>query len=304
MSDALTTDMDRLAGRVASLTEALTNLPAVATIDWTDRAAKTLTKLSPGALVCVLIGRLDEHGGMLSLDTLGVAGDGVADDASNLDDLRSRAHRLSSLGVAIDLNLLQARPVVGLLDQLSVGRDWRMGPVGKVLGAVAGATALLGVGALGAVEQGRSLIVLSGPVTTARDQALAKLRAVMPVLLRRAMVAIGPHATGTDDWLTERERIVLDRLILGESVREIADSLGRSPHTVHDHVKALHRKLKACSRGELVARALGHMPAGGDARRKFADDALPALAEPKPLRVNPPEPGRERATPAVKLVEG
>jgi hypothetical protein len=27
---------------------------------------------------------------------------------------------------------------------------------------------------------------------------------------------------------------------------------------VHDHVKSLHRKLDASSRGELVARALGH----------------------------------------------
>lgn len=60
--------------------------------------------------------------------------------------------------------------------------------------------------------------------------------------------------------MTDREQDVLERLILGRSVREIAEELGRSPHTVHDHVKSLHRKLDASSRGELVARALGHGP--------------------------------------------
>jgi len=63
---------------------------------------------------------------------------------------------------------------------------------------------------------------------------------------------------GDTKWLTQREQIVLEQLTLGLSVRQIADELGRSPHTVHDHVKSLHRKLNASSRGELVARALGH----------------------------------------------
>jgi hypothetical protein len=30
---------------------------------------------------------------------------------------------------------------------------------------------------------------------------------------------------------------------------------------VHDHVKSLHRKLNASSRGQLIARALGHAEA-------------------------------------------
>ena len=55
---------------------------------------------------------------------------------------------------------------------------------------------------------------------------------------------------------------MLDLLVLGLSVRQIAEELGRSTHTVHDHVKSLHKKLNANSRGELVARALGHLGAG------------------------------------------
>jgi hypothetical protein len=30
-------------------------------------------------------------------------------------------------------------------------------------------------------------------------------------------------------------------------------------YTVHDHVKSLHKKLNANNRGQLVARALGHL---------------------------------------------
>lgn len=294
--------MDRLAARVALLTEGLMHLPSVATLDWTDRAARALIKIASGAMVCVLVSRIDDHGGLLALETLGVAGDGVADDAPLLDDVRSRVHRLTSLGVPVDLTLLQARPLVGWFDTLAAGRDWRAGPLGKILGLPPGSGILLGVGALGTSEPGRSLIVLIGPVTNARDAAASKLRAVMPVLVRKALVAIGQHATSTDDWLTEREQVVLDRLILGESVREIADALGRSPHTVHDHVKSLHRKLNASSRGELVARALGHVSSAGDARRRGADHAV--LAESKPMRLATAEAGGERAAPAVKLVEG
>ena len=81
-------------------------------------------------------------------------------------------------------------------------------------------------------------------------------------------MAIGPDSSDSSHWLTQREQVILRHLLLGKSVREIADELGRSPHTVHDHVKSLHRKLNASSRGELVARALGHVepkPMGGSA---------------------------------------
>lgn len=305
MTDHQTSELDRLAGRVAALTEQLMHLPAVATLDWTDRAARSLCRLAPGATVCVIVGRLDEHGGLVAMESSGAAGDGIAEDSPALDDLRSRLHRLSSLGVGVDLNLLQARPLVGWLEQLNPGRDWRTGPLSKVIHALPGSGLMLAVGALGSAESGRVLAVLVGPVTSSRDAAIAKLRAVMPVLQRRALAAIGSSPTTTDDWLTEKERAVLDRLILGESVRQIAETLNRSPHTVHDHVKNLHRKLQASSRGELVARALGHSrtpPRLDPATDATAAPADVTITEPKPAR--PAEPIRERATPAVRLVEG
>ena len=63
--------------------------------------------------------------------------------------------------------------------------------------------------------------------------------------------------TDPSAWLTAREQEVLDHLALGRSVREIAAVLQRSPHTVHDHVKSLHRKLGANTRGGLIPRAIG-----------------------------------------------
>jgi DNA-binding CsgD family transcriptional regulator len=100
------------------------------------------------------------------------------------------------------------------------------------------------------------------------------LRSAMPVLSDRLRLALG----GGDErapWLSGREHRVLDLLIRGLTVPEIADLLDRSQHTVHDYVKTLHRKLGTSSRGGLVARALG-----------FAGErtALPAPGSMTPLR--------------------
>ncbi len=57
--------------------------------------------------------------------------------------------------------------------------------------------------------------------------------------------------------LSPCETRVLDLLVQGMSIPQIAARLSRSPHTVHDHVKSMHRKLGAKSRGELILRAIG-----------------------------------------------
>jgi len=57
--------------------------------------------------------------------------------------------------------------------------------------------------------------------------------------------------------LPPRQRAVLDGLCRGLSEKQIAAELDLSPHTVHDHVKQLHLRYGARSRGELLARALG-----------------------------------------------
>lgn len=61
--------------------------------------------------------------------------------------------------------------------------------------------------------------------------------------------------------VTPRQKQVLSRLCEGASEKEIAYELDMSIHTVHDHIKALHRTFGARSRGELLKEARGRLPA-------------------------------------------
>ena len=54
--------------------------------------------------------------------------------------------------------------------------------------------------------------------------------------------------------LTPRQQQVLAHLTAGASEKELAYELNVSPHTVHEHIKAIHRAFGARSRGELLAR--------------------------------------------------
>jgi DNA-binding CsgD family transcriptional regulator len=54
--------------------------------------------------------------------------------------------------------------------------------------------------------------------------------------------------------LSPRMRQTLDRLLAGDSEKQIAIKLAVSPHTVHVYVKALYRGFDVNSRGELLAR--------------------------------------------------
>lgn len=54
--------------------------------------------------------------------------------------------------------------------------------------------------------------------------------------------------------LTPRLRQTLQRLLAGDSEKEVARHLGVSPNTVHVYVRALYRHFDVNSRGELLAR--------------------------------------------------
>lgn len=54
--------------------------------------------------------------------------------------------------------------------------------------------------------------------------------------------------------LTPRERQVLDRLLLGETTRSIADSYGLSRQTVKNYVTVIYEKLGVRSRADLTHR--------------------------------------------------
>ena len=63
---------------------------------------------------------------------------------------------------------------------------------------------------------------------------------------------LSPLRNEGEPGLTRRQREVLHLLGTGLTEKEVADDLDISIHTVHDHVKALHRTLGVGTRGELV----------------------------------------------------
>lgn len=251
-------------------------LPAVATLDWGDRAAAAITGLAAGTRVCVLIGSVDASGAFVAHEATGVASrvtsattpEGEGGDQSVELTLRSRAERLTGLGFRVtDADLDEH--VVGTLTELTGTPDWRGRGLGQMWAGIPAGDVIVGVARLGNAEAGRAIIVqvaLTSPGARARAEHLGVVEAVLPLLVRRALLAIGSRRSTTARWLTGREQQVLEELTLGKSVRQIAEEIGRSPHTVHDHVKSLHRKLNASSRGELVARALGYIQEGGRVR--------------------------------------
>jgi len=254
------TELDRHAETVAALTEAICGLPAVATLDWPDLAADCLASIGSGSIAIVQIATIGENGAIQHVEATGAASAAESTPAGRIAGLRARADRM----VDLDLPALHAsRPIIVAHDAASLGGDGRQSGIGQIFADIPVGGALLGAATLGDVEPGRALIAVVAPTRATLTSAhVAQLRAVLPLLVRRALLAIGPNATSAANWLTEREQQVLDQLALGKSVRQIADAIGRSPHTVHDHVKSLHRKLNASSRGELIARALGHVSRG------------------------------------------
>ena len=98
----------------------------------------------------------------------------------------------------------------------------------------------------------------------------AKARLLRSVLQGQAALMMSALSGDEAVLLSERELAVAHAVGKGLTNKQIAAELSRSPHTVHDHVKSLHRKLNASSRGELIARALGHIEHGRRAVRNGA----------------------------------
>lgn len=280
------------------ITEQICALPAVATQDWCDKAAAALLKIGHPSCALVMIGSIGADGKIRRVEATGVAGSYVAEvtttigrtqAASSVVPIDAREPALARLRTTIsaarDLGwapgqLAEGKWRVGLADRIATTQPWTRGPLGKRWESLAVGGVLLGAFSIGGVDGDRLIAVEIARSGGAEGVGIADeelLSAIVPALGRRTLLAIGgADASDSGQWLTPREQIILQHLLLGKSVRQIAEELGRSPHTVHDHVKSLHRKLNASSRGELVAKALGHTEHKEDADGTLAGRREPA----------------------------
>lgn len=256
-------------------TEQICNLPAVPTHDWATQAANALALIAPSATAGVLIAHLDPSTGALRPISTGVSGTHAgsrtlpiftlntqSESLHHAYAIQDKLERITSLGFDIPDQAFQR----GLVSPISLLHSrWQATQIGEIFAATSDQSPVLTIIPITHEHTGFVLIAAiamdaqQSPSTRPQsiDQLAQTLGQLLPLLSRKAKAAL-EHVTNPKAWLTDREHQILDQLIIGHSVRVIADNLDRSSHTVHDHVKNLHKKLSASSRGELIAKALGH----------------------------------------------
>lgn len=253
---------------LAESISALAVLPAVAINDWTERAADAIARLGGNmGRACVLLvtdeqrHNGDEGGDPFRIDSVGVrSGTAEARQSAQSDQEVNQLVRLERVrGFGFRRNpQMKTSGLVGRMSDLD--QHWRDSALGRVWAGVPVRDVLLGVCPIEHAK-GASVVCMFASAEDGAEISAEAFGAVTAVLGRRAalMYKTMGASDGTLRWLTAREQDVLESLVNGLSVREIADRLGRSRHTMHDHVKNLHKKLNASCRGELVAAALGHV---------------------------------------------
>lgn len=245
---------------------AIASLPAVATQDWCTRAAAAVRSVRPRSVVAVTLALFGPRGSILQLEATGAVGSDPMGRPLEGDTVHPE--HAPSLDWWIDPeNVNGAGPNIhaGVIHELGCAARWTESPSGRRWARLGINDLIVGICPIPGSGPGRCLAVELGATDSAALSLgeLEVVRASMGLLARRALLAFGLESSSALTRLTFREQQVLDHLALGKSVKEIATDLARSPHTVHDHVKSLHRKLHASSRGELIARALGHLAASG-----------------------------------------
>jgi DNA-binding CsgD family transcriptional regulator len=103
------------------------------------------------------------------------------------------------------------------------------------------------------------LVLFAAAPARAADDIADELDALAPIIQNSAARTFAD--TGQRfARVTLCEQRIIAMLIAGASCSQIAKALERSEHTIHDHLKSLHKKLGVKRRGDLIARALGGTP--------------------------------------------
>lgn len=247
----------------------ISQLPAAPTFDWATQAANAIAPIHPSTSLGVVIARHNTQTNTLRVEAAGVHTSNHADSL----EARCPLERLGSSPINLHQPAIESGyigPVSRLLPQ------WFASKASLPWTSPQQSPTLLAYAPLSyntthtnphpspdhdstTDPEILALLILACPHSNhAGPINPTALATTLAVLAHKASTAIYADDAGTIPWLTQREQTILDHLIEGDSVRVIAEIVDRSPHTVHDHVKNLHRKLGASSRGQLIAKALGH----------------------------------------------
>lgn len=273
-------------GAAIDVAAGISSLPAVATQDWCARAAASLRPIRRDGIIAVTLAILGARGSLVQLEATGAVGTDPL--GRPLEGEMVHPEHTPSLDWWLESDLNSpTRSGAAVLRDLACHPRWTESTAGRRWHRLGATDLIVGLAAMPGTIPGRCLAIeiSARPESPTSSTEVELLRASLGLLARRALLAFGHERSTALTRLTYREQQVLDHLALGKSVKEIAQDLARSPHTVHDHVKSLHRKLNASSRGELIARALGHLTttAGGGAAPNGTTD----LADSNPSMLTP-----------------
>jgi len=237
--------------RAADSAARICRLPGVPTADWCARAASAFAPSEHRTSLTVAVAAIGAEGELVvesAHSVIGAARSRAVED----DDLEALTRRLNSVFAAVSPN---KRPGVhsGLIESSAIDA----GPPGA--GAI---HALAQLEEIGTKLHDAWLVVetvLKDATEAAVERESALLGALLPHIASRCRLAFARAPSGSGGLVTPSEQLILEQLVLGHTVRQIAETLERSPHTIQEHVKNLHRKFGASSRGQLIARALGHV---------------------------------------------
>lgn len=223
--------------RAVRLGALIARLPALPTHDWLDRAAEVIAEAAPGATVLALL----DSPPLNAIERLGAAGPDAADLNRDPRALLRRVERLP---------LLRR----GLVQPAANDFRTRLG------GPFAPAEGRLCLVASAPLDPGGSsrLSIVVGAEPAAQAEAVLSL--AMGDLAARAMAALGPEPGAATPWLSPADMQVVEALIAGKTIPEIARESGRKEHAVQDAIKSMYRRLGRNRRADLVARAVGHAP--------------------------------------------
>jgi DNA-binding NarL/FixJ family response regulator len=90
------------------------------------------------------------------------------------------------------------------------------------------------------------------PQQATNDPALRMLATVAIEVFESTVWKLECHRRRIAARLTSAQRRVLEYMVQGHSERKIGELLERSPHTVHDHIRAIYHTLEIASRSDLL----------------------------------------------------